>query len=482
MAQLLETNGTSIRTSNNNIDYVKLYNQSENELINEVMPFWLNFGIDEQYGGFICGLKHNGDIDDDSKYAWYQGRGAWIMCKYYEGYKQDPKYLDIARNSLLFTLKHCCNWEETKVIEKEKCITAYIDGDDTSSDLKNLKLKHCLTIVNRNGSIMDGRTEVDKVGYAMCFLAEGLIAYSTLCNKHEAGKVNNENGNKIVKLAIQLIKYFYKMANDPNRDAPESYLLNTPYVKGTRTLGHSMIPLRFCTQLLRNNDGLLSEEDRTYATKLANECVTNILDRHYDKKWNLVREEMNHDWSQLNNNSNSPVLFYLGHAIESFWMVMDEALRVNDEKLFHKASLYLKRHCECCYDELTGGLVRGISIGDDHNDKCLKDKVAWVQQEALVGTLMAIRYSKNQAIIDWATNYFNKLYKWTYQYFPLKNYGEQNYSLWMVGSDRRVEFKETYSYGNAGLKSRKENYHHPRMLMLFMKFCKAKISSTIHDE
>ena len=105
-----------------------------------------------------------------------------------------------------------------------------------------------------------------------------------------------------------------------------------------------------------------------------------------------------------------------------------------------------------------------------------------VQQEALVGTLMAIRYSKNQAIIDWATNYFNKLYKWTYQYFPLKNYGEQNYSLWMVGSDRRVEFKETYSYGNAGLKSRKENYHHPRMLMLFMKFCKAKISSTIHDE
>ena len=208
MAQLLETNGTSIRTSNNNMDYVKLYNQSENELINEVMPFWLNFGIDEQYGGFICGLKHNGDIDDDSKYAWYQGRGAWIMCKYYEGYKQDPKYLDIARNSLLFTLKHCCNWEETKVIEKEKCITAYIDGDDTSSDLKNLKLKHCLTIVNRNGSIMDGRTEVDKVGYAMCFLAEGLIAYSTLCNKHEAGKVNNENGNKIVKLAIQLIKYF----------------------------------------------------------------------------------------------------------------------------------------------------------------------------------------------------------------------------------------------------------------------------------
>ena len=66
MAQLLETNGTSIRTSNNNMDYVKLYNQSENELINEVMPFWLNFGIDEQYGGFICGLKHNGDIDDDS--------------------------------------------------------------------------------------------------------------------------------------------------------------------------------------------------------------------------------------------------------------------------------------------------------------------------------------------------------------------------------------------------------------------------------
>ena len=182
------------------------------------------------------------------------------------------------------------------------------------------------------------------------------------------------------------------------------------------------------------------------------------------------QEEMNYDWTPMNNGS--PVLFYLGHAIESFWMVMDEALRKNDEELLHKASVYLKRHCECCYDEVTGGLIRGISIGDDHNDKCMKDKVAWVQQEALVGTLMAWKYCKDTQISIWAAQYFNKLYTWVYKCFPLKNYGDGQYSLWMVGSDRRVEFKETYSYGDAGLKSRKENYHHPRMLMMFMNLCK----------
>ena len=396
------------------------------------------------------------------------------MCKFYEDFDRNPVYLDIARSSLLFTLKHCCAWKDTKTVKNDDRVSAFY-SDDCAND--PLQLKHCYTIVGRDGTRVAGRTEIDKVGYAMCFLAEGLFKYATLCKEHKAGEAVAEKGNDILKLSIEMIKQFHAMTNDPNRNAPESHLLNQPYVKGTRTLGHSMIPLRFCTQVLRafpnssTSDGIyLDNVDKLYLSNLADTCVDNILDKHYDPKWDLVREEMHYDWTPMNNGS--PVLFYLGHAIESFWMVMDEALRRNDEELLHKASMYLKRHCECCYDELTGGLIRGISIGDDHNDKYMKDKVAWVQQEALVGTLMAWKYCKDKEIVVWAARYFNRLYSWAYKYFPLKNYGDGKFSLWMVGSDRRVGFKETYSYGDAGLKSRKENYHHPRMLMMFMSLCK----------
>ncbi len=52
--------------------------------------------------------------------------------------------------------------------------------------------------------------------------------------------------------AQAILRQFHAAANDPGRDAPEdSYLLHRPYARGTRTLGHSMIPLRICTQLLR---------------------------------------------------------------------------------------------------------------------------------------------------------------------------------------------------------------------------------------
>ena len=38
-----------------------------------------------------------------------------------------------------------------------------------------------------------------------------------------------------------------------------------------------------------------------------------------------------------------------------------------------------------------------------------------------------------------------------------------------MGGDRRATFEEKYTFGNAGLKSRKENYHHPRYLMAVME-------------
>ncbi len=50
-----------------------------------------------------------------------------------------------------------------------------------------------------------------------------------------------------------IVRQFHAAANDPDRDAQEhSYLLHRPYARGTRTLGHSMIPLRICTQMLRD--------------------------------------------------------------------------------------------------------------------------------------------------------------------------------------------------------------------------------------
>lgn len=76
-------------------------------------------------------------------------------------------------------------------------------------------------------------------------------------------------------------------------------------------------------------------------------------------------------------------------------------------------------------------------------------------------------------MVDWATTFFTKLYKWTMNRFPLANHIKLKSSsnrtkcpLWLVGGDRNASFLKEYSFGNAGLRTRKENYHHPRFLLM----------------
>ena len=121
------------------MDLKQLHDTAKAELFDEVLPFWLKNGVDNKWGGFICGLDHSGNTLDSSKYAWYQGRGAWVFAKLYARTKQE-EHLNIARKALAFVEKHC-------------------KKDDTTF----------YTIVAKDGAADNERSEVDHVGYASLF-------------------------------------------------------------------------------------------------------------------------------------------------------------------------------------------------------------------------------------------------------------------------------------------------------------------------
>lgn len=96
---------------------------------------------------------------------------------------------------------------------------------------------------------------------------------------------------------------------------------------------------------------------------------------------------------------------------------------------------------------------------------------------------MIIARCKDPSLLAWAQSFFLKLYKWTMAKFPLKNHIVQQKdnefitSMWLVGGDRKVTFQKDYSFGTAGLKSRKENYHHPRCLLMMSQLAEEAIVS-----
>ena len=65
------------------IDFSKLAEQYKHELLEQVIPFWMNHSIDTQFGGFLHCLERDGSVFDTDKFVWMQGREVWMLSKLY---------------------------------------------------------------------------------------------------------------------------------------------------------------------------------------------------------------------------------------------------------------------------------------------------------------------------------------------------------------------------------------------------------------
>jgi mannose/cellobiose epimerase-like protein (N-acyl-D-glucosamine 2-epimerase family) len=140
---------------------------------------------------------------------------------------------------------------------------------------------------------------------------------------------------------------------------------------------------------------------------------------------------------------------YTGHSIETLWMLIAEAIRRKDRKLFDTCAERFRRHVEVAWDDVYGGVFRNLQNVD--RNIWSVDKVLWAQEEVLIGALSVLEHTGAQ----WAGEMFTRMYDYVQAKYPLKQYG---FPLWIIASDRKVTF-ERHS-------DRVENFHHPRHLML----------------
>lgn len=61
------------------MDLKKLANQYKDELLNNVLPFWLEHSQDHEFGGYFTCLDREGNVFDTDKFIWLQGREVWLF-------------------------------------------------------------------------------------------------------------------------------------------------------------------------------------------------------------------------------------------------------------------------------------------------------------------------------------------------------------------------------------------------------------------
>lgn len=378
-----------------------LRHQYEADLFDRYLPFLDRHVVDHRHGGFLCHTTPFGERISTTKRIWYQGRGLWVYSFLYNNFGRESRYLDIARRTLdLILVSRPAEPSESWPIEVDEL------GQPT--------------------------TPPDPEIYSDLFVAEGLAEFSLATGDEDWRRQS-----------VELIHRSLRRYDQPDYFPAigETYLgPGAPPLPGARILGAWMVLLRLTTQMLRarHDDGLEA---------ISNRALDAILSHHLNPRFELLNELLNHDLSLPDNEYGQ--LVYAGHAVETLWMVMDEALRRRDPALFDRAASLFRRHVELAWDHVYGGLYCNLRHVDNNTWKL--DKVLFPQQEALIGLLMLVEHRGDA----WAAGRFYQLNAWAHEKYPLTAHGSP---LWQITANRFVDFTPGAT--------RVENYHHPRFLML----------------
>ena len=381
----------------------QLRDQYRRDLFTDFLPFMESHVIDHERGGFMCNTDHMGRRANENKNSWFEGRGTWVYSFLYNNLAREQKYLDVARRSVEFTLKS--KPQHAELWPKE---------------------------LTREGKPL---TPADGEIYGDLFIAEGLAEYSKATGAQEYREMARE-------ILFKCLDIYDRPDYRPT--IGQTYLGPTAKAfPGARIQGVWMVVIRLVTQMLE----MRADAD---LEKVADRCIDAITRHHYNPEFGLINELLNHDLTRPNDEYAQ--LVYTGHSIENLWMLMFEATRRRDKKLFETFAAWFKRHVEIAWDDVYGGVFRNLQ--NVERNVWLVDKVLWLQEEVLIGSLFI--YERTGA--EWAREIFERMHKYVLEKYPLRSHGSP---LWMFASDRKVSYEAFLK-----MPKRVENFHHPRHLML----------------
>ena len=328
----------------NNLSELKkeyLYMLKEN-----IIPFWLKNGLDKKNGGYWTALDRKGNIIDKDKSVWFQGRFSWILSTLYTDFEKKEEYLEAAKSGIDFLEKYCFDKDGDnrmffRVTEDGKCV------------IKRLRYYFSETF---------------------CIIAMASYGRAS-CDKSYIIKAKEllERIDKIQKLLI------------PKFDINQ---------RATISFGPPMIMLA-TVQELRKAD----KENREYYNKYIDNLLSQVKIFLYEEK-KAVLEQCNPDGTLQDHFEGRQL--NPGHAIESSWFILREAIeRDNDKNLIELGLKIFDWMWEWGWDKEYGGIIQFMDVLNKPKSDYWHDmKFWWPQTEAAIATLYAYYFTKDKKYLE----------------------------------------------------------------------------------
>ena len=333
------------------------------DLLGNILPFWLEHGLDKVNGGIYTCLTRTGELMDSTKSVWFQGRFAFTCCFAYNHVEKRQEYLDAAKLTLDFIEQHCFDTDGRMYFE-----------------------------VVADGTPLRKRRYIFSESFAAIAMAE----YSKATGDHT-----------YAEKALALFKDMRRFLATPG-------LLPPKYEPTVQTQGHSitmiMINVASCIRKVIADAELDRQIDESlHALKT---CFI-----HPEFKALLETVGPNGEFvDTLNGRVINP-----GHCIETAWFLFDVATERGDKELTRLALTVLDWSWEWGWDKEYGGIINFRDCKNFPPQDYSQDmKFWWPQTEAIIANLYAFKLTGEEKYLK----RHKQVSDWTYAHFPDAEYGE----------------------------------------------------------
>lgn len=323
-----------------------LREEVKDELVNDILPFWMNRMTDREQGGFYGRIDGNNCLHPDApKGAILNARILWTFSAAFRLLKK-PEYLETATRAKRYLLDFFYDKQYGGIFWE-------LNADGTPSDAK-------------------------KQIYALGFAIYGLSEYARATGDREALEYAVRLFEVIEKYSFDPVQNGYVEALTREWQPIQDMRLSDKDENEKKTMNTHLHILEPYANLYRVwKDERLEKQLRN----LIKVFVTRILDAE-SGHLNLFFEE---DWS------NKYHIISYGHDIEASWLIHEAALALGDQGLLAETEPVIVKIAQAA-DE---GLNRdGSMIYENFVDKQKVDRELhwWVQAENVVGHINLYQY------------------------------------------------------------------------------------------
>lgn len=347
-------------------------------LLGDVVPFWLEHGLDREHGGVLTCLDRDGGVYDTDKSVWFQGRCGWLMGTLAAEVEPREEWIAACRSCVDFLRRHC------------------FDADG-----------RMFFTVTREGLPLRKRRYV----FSEMFAAMALAAWSAVAGDEAAAEESAAEALSVFDRAVARM-------HTPGGIEPKTL----PTTRPLAAFGGPMIVLGTAQAIRSALARRLATGDprRARLDARIDAAIAEIHTRFVRPEIEAVLETVGADGTTLLDHADGR-LVNPGHAIEGAWFIMAEGAARNDRGLIDLGATMLRWSWRLGWDDEHGGLLyfRDV-LGKPCTEYWHDMKFWWPHNEAVIATLLAWRLTGDETFGRW----HGQVRDWAFRHFADEVHGE----------------------------------------------------------